>query len=414
MKEGLFERWIRIILSRRSRTSAGHGRKILPWSGSHSFFPRSVLLSGFRLHRSTCGNIGVWVALFGVGTPLTMMLVAPVWGALADKYGRRKMLLRSYLGGVLVLGLMGVVHAPVYLILLRLVQGALCGSVSAAQTLVATHTPEEHSGFALGSLNSAVFSGALTGAFIGGFAAEYFGYRTAFLISGFLMLIPFLLVLFGVHEYFVPLLHSHRGFFSSITPKKRHLALALPLLFLMGTVMFARQFDSSFIPLFVQDINGGIDGASAWTGALQAFCGIAGVLSGFLLGYLADRHPPGMIAIYSALITAGFMFSLTFAHSMFFLFSARFAMIFASSGLDPALQIWLCRKTIPQTRGLIFGWAASARSFGWFMAPLAGGIVTKYLGIRWLFVVGPVFFILIMFLIMRVMRRFSDFREEET
>ena len=164
---------------------------------------------------------------------------------------------------MLVLGLMGVVHAPVYLILLRLVQGALCGSVSAAQTLVATHTPEEHSGFALGSLNSAVFSGALTGAFIGGFAAEYFGYRTAFLISGFLMLIPFLLVLFGVHEYFVPLLHSHRGFFSSITPKKRHLALALPLLFLMGTVMFARQFDSSFIPLFVQDINGGIDGGAA-------------------------------------------------------------------------------------------------------------------------------------------------------
>ena len=120
-----------------------------------------------------------------------------------------------------------------------------------------------------------------------------------------------------------------------------------------------------------------------------------------------------MIAIFSALLTGGFMFSLTFAHSMLFLFSARFAMIFASSGLDPALQIWLCRKTIPQTRGLIFGWAASARSFGWFVAPLAGGIVTKLLGIRFLFVVGPVFFILIMFLIIRVMKRFSDFREED-
>ena len=54
----------------------------------------------------TRGNIDFWVALFGAGTPLTMMLFAPVWGALADKYGRRKMLLRSYLGGVLVLGLM--------------------------------------------------------------------------------------------------------------------------------------------------------------------------------------------------------------------------------------------------------------------------------------------------------------------
>lgn len=88
------------------------------------------------------------------------------------------------------------------------------------------------------------------------------------------MLIPFLLVLFGVHEYFVPLLHSHRGFFSSITPKKRHLALALPLLFLMGTVMFARQFDSSFIPLFVQDINGGIDGSVRMTARCRRSAGL--------------------------------------------------------------------------------------------------------------------------------------------
>ncbi len=361
----------------------------------------------------TRNHIDFWVALFGAATPLTMMLFAPVWGALADRFGRRRMLLRSYLGGVIVLALMGVVHAPVSLVILRLLQGALCGSVSAAQTLVATHTPEEHSGFALGSLNSAVFSGALTGAFVGGFAAEYFGYRTAFILSGIFMLVPFFVILLGVHEYFVPLLNNSRGFFSSITPKKRHLALALPILFLMGMVMFCRQFDSSFIPLFVQDINGSLEGASAWTGALQAFCGIAGVLSGFLLGYLADRYPPGLIAVGSALITACFMFSLTFAHSMMFLFSARFAMIFASSGLDPALQIWLCRKTIPQTRGLIFGWAASARSFGWFLAPLTGGFVTKYFGLRALFLVGPVFFLIVMFLIWRTMKRFSDFREQD-
>ena len=105
-------------------------------------------------------DVNLWSGLVFSVSFLISGVMAPIWGALADKYGRRKMLLRSYLGGVLVLGLMGVVHAPVYLILLRLVQGALCGSVSAAQTLVATHTPEEHSGFALGSLNSAVFSGA--------------------------------------------------------------------------------------------------------------------------------------------------------------------------------------------------------------------------------------------------------------
>ena len=137
---------------------------------------------------------------------------------------------------------------------------------------------------------------------------------------------------------------------------------------------------------------------------LSLRCGIPGLQVNNLTVYL---NLPPMLLLGCILAVYGIV------RTLLFLFGARFAMIFASSGLDPALQIWLCRKTIPQTRGLIFGWAASARSFGWFVAPLAGGIVTKFLGIRYLFVVGPVFFILIMFLILRVMKRFSDFREED-
>ena len=106
-----------------------------------------------------------FVSLFGASAPLAMMLFAPVWGAMADRYGRRKMLLRSYLGGLVAIGLMGAATNPWILIFLRLVQGMFCGTVSAAQTLVSTQTPEEHNGFALGSLHSAMFSGHMTGSF---------------------------------------------------------------------------------------------------------------------------------------------------------------------------------------------------------------------------------------------------------
>ena len=65
-------------------------------------------------------SLPVYVALFGASAPLTMMLFAPIWGALADKFGRRKMLLRSYIGGAVAIGLMG----PYFRVVLRIIRGA--------------------------------------------------------------------------------------------------------------------------------------------------------------------------------------------------------------------------------------------------------------------------------------------------
>ena len=100
--------------------------------------------------------IKFWVALFGAGPPLSLALFSPVWGALADRYGRRLMLLRANFGGMIVLCLMGTVQSVEALILLRVAQGAFAGTVVAAQAMVAAYTPERSSGVALGSLSAAV------------------------------------------------------------------------------------------------------------------------------------------------------------------------------------------------------------------------------------------------------------------
>ncbi len=353
-------------------------------------------------------SLDFWVAVSGAAPPLAMMIFAPIWGYLADKFGRRKMLLRSYIGGVTVLVLMGFCHTPLSFVFLRLLQGALSGTVSAAQTLVATHTPDDHNGFALGALNSAVYSGVLAGSFIGGIFADVFGYRVAFFTGGVLLLVPVVLILFFIQEHFAPLMNLNRGFFSSIIPKRRHLVLALPILILMGMVMFARQFDISFIPLFVQALHGSIDGASIWTGTLSAVACFGSVLSGFLLGYLADRYPPGKLAIISALLAAVFMFypDLRPQHAVLSLRTVPDGLHEQRSGPRPS-DLALPQDH-SQTRGLIFGWASSVRSFGWFLAPLVGGMVTAHFGIRALFVVGPVFFLIVMFAMMRILKRFPE------
>ena len=333
-------------------------------------------------------DLPFWLAAFGAASPLTMTVFAPVWGALADRYGRRIMLLRAYFGGLIVLSLMGVAQSVVFLVFLRLIQGALSGSVSASQTLVATHTPSRHSGFALGALNSAVFSGSLAGAFLGGWTAEHYGYRTAFILSGGLMLISLTLIFFGVREKFVPPKKLEgETLFASLKVEPTQLKIVLPILLLMAGVMFVRQFDSSYIAVLVQTIRGSLEGASILSGILFAASGIAGVVSGFVMGWLADRFSPGMIAIFSAFATAFLILPHAFVTTVNWLFLMRFMMVFMGGGLEPVLQIWLCKKTPPESRGLVFGWAASIRSMGWMFAPLCGGLVFEYAGVFSLFVV---------------------------
>ena len=336
-----------------------------------------------------------YTAVFGAAAPFMMMIFAPVWGALSDRYGRRKMLLRSYIGGLVSLGLMGAVQEPVTLLFLRLLQGMFCGTVSAAQTLVSTQTPDEHNGFALGSLHSAMFSGHMTGSFLGGIFAECFGYRSAFAMTALLMSISFFLVQSGVKEYFVPQKVPISKVFSRLIPRGQLFFSVLPLILLMGFVMFCRQFDTSFVPLMVQSILGTIDGASGWTGALSALCGAAGVISGFALGILSDRFRPGKIAICSALFAAAMMFGISFTTTLTGLFIFRFLMVFAGSGLDPALQIWLSSRTPAEKRGVIFGYAASMRCCGHFFSPLVAGVFVSMTGIRSIYVAGPVFLLLI-------------------
>jgi DHA1 family multidrug resistance protein-like MFS transporter len=353
-----------------------------------------------------------WVAIFAAAAPLTLALFSPLWGMLADRVGRRPMLLRAYLGGAVILSLMGTARSVETLVLLRLCQGVFTGTITASQALVSAGTPKARGGAALGALSAAVFSGSMAGAFLGGWIAEFFGYRTAFYASGCLMLMAALLVLFGVRERFVrpsrQPAEPHPAPRDEAAPAVRSpFAIALPILLLMAAMAFTSSFDGAFLPLLVQEILGTVKGAALWTGSLQAVCGIAGILAGFSLGALADRSGPARIGQASAIGAGGFMLLTGMARWLPMLFAARFATVFCIGGLDPVFQVWLSRVTPDTCRGTVFGWAASAKSLGWMLAPLVGGAVAAAFGIRGVYLVGPALYLLLALLIAWVVRRMA-------
>ena len=56
---------------------------------------------------------------------VTMMITSPIWGALADRFGRKLMIQRSAFGGALLVFLMAFVRSAEELVLLRAIQGDL-------------------------------------------------------------------------------------------------------------------------------------------------------------------------------------------------------------------------------------------------------------------------------------------------
>jgi len=127
------------------------------------------------------------ISAFAAAAPISLAIFAPIWGAVGDRYGRKLMLLRANWGAVFFLTLMGLADSVVMLIVVRTIQGVLTGTMTAAQTLVAAHTPRERSGLALGTLSAGVFSGSMAGSMLGGVFADAFGYRHAFFASAVIM-----------------------------------------------------------------------------------------------------------------------------------------------------------------------------------------------------------------------------------
>ena len=112
------------------------------------------------------------------------MLSSPMWGAFADRHGRKPMLIRATLGGALMVVLMGFAQNAEQLVLIRSVQGLLTGVVSATSALVAASRPKEKSGESLGLIQTGIWVGVAVGPLIGGLVSEAFGYRASFWITG--------------------------------------------------------------------------------------------------------------------------------------------------------------------------------------------------------------------------------------
>ncbi len=363
------------------------------------FLPLYVQHLGIR----TGGSVEFWSGIVFAVQAFTMMLSAPIWGSLADRYGRKLMVQRATFGGAVILLAMGFARSAEELALLRAIQGLITGTVTATIALVAAATPRKHSGFALGLLQVALWAGIAVGPVIGGIMADTVGFRATFVLTSVLLFLAGVLVHFGIHEpprttsasqQRISLLESWRNVL--------HLPGVLPTFAVRFLNNLSRMSVMPMLPLFIQSLMSNSNTVGTVTGLVSGVGSAMSTFSAVVLGRIGDKVGHKRVLVASALLAAVGYFPQALATSPWQLVVLNAIAGAAVGGILPALGALLAQYSPPGQEGAVYGLDASVGSAGRTVAPLTGSAIAMWFGIRETFIFAGVVFVLAALLALRL------------
>ncbi|AJJ64503.1 multidrug efflux MFS transporter MdtG [Yersinia aldovae] len=350
------------------------------------FLPLYVEVLGVSGHQS----LNMWSGLVFSITFLFSAIAAPFWGSLADRKGRKIMLLRSALGMGIVMILMGLAQNIWQFLALRALLGLLGGFIPNANALIATQVPRNKSGWALGTLSTGGVSGALIGPLIGGLLADSYGLRPVFFITGSVLFACFIMTWFYVREQFAPVLKKDmlngRQVFNSLKKPK----LILSLFVTTMIIQIATGSIAPILTLYVRELAGDIQNLAFVSGMIASVPGVAALMSAPRLGKLGDRIGPERILIAMLALSVLILIPMAFVQTPLQLGILRFLLGATDGALLPAVQTLLIYNCTNQVAGRIFSYNQSFRDIGNVSGPLLGAAVSASYGFRAVFCVTAV------------------------
>ncbi|GKX66671.1 multidrug efflux MFS transporter [Inconstantimicrobium mannanitabidum] len=315
---------------------------------------------------------------------IMLAIFSPIWGHLADKVGRKPMLLRSSFGMSIIIFSMGFVNNVYQLISLRLLQGVVAGYSTACTTLIATQADKEHAGWALGTLSTASIGGSLLGPMIGGYIEENFGLQNVFFITGTLLIIAFITTVLFVKESFVK---EDRKVLSAkevwnLIPDSTLLITMFITSFILTLALYSIE---PIVTVYVTQLSRNSSHVALVAGMAFSASGLASIIAAPRLGKLSDKVGPQKIMLIALLVAGVIFIPQAFVKNPWQLMGLRFLLGLATAGLTPSVNILIKKITPSSLTGRIFGFSMSAQYLGIFGGSILGGQVAACFGIRYVF-----------------------------
>ncbi|MDN2992201.1 multidrug efflux MFS transporter [Streptococcus suis] len=330
------------------------------------------------------GQVEYYAGLAVSVNALAAALMAPIWGSLADRYGRKPMMVRAAFAMIFTMGGMAFVPNVFWLLTLRVLNGVFTGYIPNATALIASQVPKDKTGYALGTLSTGAVAGNLIGPTLGGILAEMFGVHMVFLLVGLLYAIVVLLTVFYIREDFVPVKKGEEMSVKEVFEQVKDRQMLVGLFVTSMIIIAAAQAVVPILTLYVRHL-GQTDNLLFVAGFIISLPGMASLVTSGYLGKIGDRignHRLLLIALTYSLLINVFC---VFAENPFQLGLLRFMYGFGIGALLPSVNSLLTKLTPKEGISRIFSYNQLFNNLGSVVGPMMGSAVAAHMGYDWVF-----------------------------
>jgi DHA1 family multidrug resistance protein-like MFS transporter len=348
------------------------------------FLPLYVQQLGVTSSSAVIQWSGVAFGATFLGTAVT----APIWGHLADRYGRKPMLVRAAIGMAIVMSLIGIAHSVVELVALRLTAGLIGGYASASIVMIGTQAPRLRAGWALGLLSTGALTGNLVGPLVDGFLPAWVGIRGTFFVGGAMIAIAAAATILLVREDFDRESDAkHRAAAKAGSSATSNHFLIVTLLLTAMMILLANMSIEPIITVYIGQLGVPTDRLARTAGIVMASSALGSMLTAARLGALADRVGSWNVIIGCLLATGLVMVPQAFVTQWWQLALLRGLMGMTIAGLLPSIARLVRHSVDEHHSGKTLGYLQSAQFTGQVVGPLIGGLIGARIGLHEVFFV---------------------------
>jgi DHA1 family multidrug resistance protein-like MFS transporter len=322
---------------------------------------------------------------FGLGT----FLFSTPMGVLANRFGRKPLILFALIGFVLTNLTLALVNAPPLFILVRFLEGMfVAGFMPASMAMVGDAVPLERQGRWMGVMTTAQAGGIALGPAIGGVLYQSWGFTSPFFLSAGFALVAALLSVFLLPETLPEQVRlqeekrrlerrgGERGRATN-TPNLLVIAWAFAaLLFIDFGTIFVYPFSLPQYPFFFANV---LHYSTTQYGLIISAYGLTVAVFPLILGRLIDTMPKKLLVILGSLLGAALNLAMLLLHQYFLLIAAAALTGVGSALLMPAMGTIYLNASSDENRAQLMGIRSTAISFALLVAPLVQALAGPWI-----------------------------------
>ncbi len=323
------------------------------------------------------GDIARWTGISVALASVIGIPFLPLWGALADRYARRPIIIRSF-GAHLLAAIVMLLAKDIWTFVLgRALMSFSFGNTGLMMTTLTERAPKNRTGFALSVMNSAAPVGAFLGPLLGGRIVDRWGFPLLLGVNSAFMILVILTLTFGYRDAFQG---TDRGSIIHMAADSVRIlwrSARLRVLFPALCVLFTGWASANvYVPLAVTALYRG-PAPGTVVGIVLGLSGLVALLLSPLLGTLADRFGHWRV-LFIAVAAEILLWPFPALVSTVVSFGVAWALLNGVASSVFALSFSVMSSSVSAgIRGRVMSFAFLPINVGSFLGPAIGSVITK-------------------------------------